>query len=82
MQQFFIAIILMLGIKALLQNNRQVRITAVLMLMALLLQVSLGIANVVMNLPLFIAVAHNGVAALLLLTLITMLHLSILNRSK
>ncbi len=75
-------IILMLGIKALLQNNRQVRITAVLMLMALLLQVSLGIANVVMHLPLFIAVAHNGVAALLLLTLITMLHLSILNRSK
>jgi cytochrome c oxidase assembly protein subunit 15 len=36
----------------------------------LLLQVSLGIANVVLHLPLGVAVAHNGVAALLLLSLI------------
>ncbi|WP_444929190.1 COX15/CtaA family protein [Microbulbifer sp. SSSA002] len=38
---------------------------------ALLLQVSLGIANVVMYLPLGIAVAHNAGAAFLLLSLLT-----------
>jgi cytochrome c oxidase assembly protein subunit 15 len=36
----------------------------------LFIQVSLGICNIVLHLPLAIAVAHNGVAALLLLTLI------------
>jgi cytochrome c oxidase assembly protein subunit 15 len=36
----------------------------------LALQVSLGISNVVFNLPLAVAVAHNGVAALLLLALV------------
>ncbi len=40
----------------------------------LLLQVSLGIANVVMHLPLGIAVAHNAVAALLLLSMVTLTH--------
>jgi len=38
----------------------------------LILQVTLGILNVVMLLPLPIAVAHNGVAALLLLSLVTL----------
>ncbi|WP_237059886.1 COX15/CtaA family protein [Microbulbifer sediminum] len=38
---------------------------------ALLLQVSLGIANVVMSLPLPVAVAHNAGAALLVLGLLT-----------
>ena len=42
----------------------------------LLLQVSLGITNVLAQLPLPIAVAHNGVAALLLLTLLTIFWLS------
>jgi cytochrome c oxidase assembly protein subunit 15 len=41
----------------------------------LLLQVSLGIANVVASLPLLNAVAHNGVAALLLLSLIGFLYI-------
>ncbi|MFO8025141.1 COX15/CtaA family protein [Thiohalophilus sp.] len=41
----------------------------------LLLQVSLGIANVLLSLPLGVAVAHNGVGALLLLTLVTLNHL-------
>ncbi len=36
----------------------------------LVIQVSLGIANVLFSLPLPVAVAHNGVAALLLLTLV------------
>lgn len=40
----------------------------------LIAQVSLGVANVVFGLPLAIAVLHNGVAALLLLSLVTVLH--------
>lgn len=36
----------------------------------LLLQIGLGISNVLFSLPLAVAVAHNGVAALLLLTLV------------
>ena len=41
---------------------------------ALLVQVGLGIGNVVGHLPLPVAVAHNGGAALLLLTLLTLIH--------
>jgi cytochrome c oxidase assembly protein subunit 15 len=52
------------------------RRTATLMLALLLLQLGLGITNVVGHLPLGVAVAHNGVAALLLLTLITTLRIS------
>ena len=40
----------------------------------LLLQVVLGIANVLFQLPLGLAVAHNGGAALLLLTVLTLVH--------
>lgn len=45
-----------------------------LLLFVLIAQVSLGIINVVYSLPLFIAVAHNGVGALLLLTMVTLNH--------
>lgn len=46
-----------------------------LALLAILgLQIGLGIANVVAQLPLPVAVAHNGGAALLLLTLISLVH--------
>jgi cytochrome c oxidase assembly protein subunit 15 len=45
-----------------------------LMLMVLLLQVALGITNVLTHLPIPVAVAHNGVAAMLLLSLITLNH--------
>ena len=49
------------------ENRTQVRM-AWLLLGALLLQVALGITNVLGHLPLPVAVAHNGGAALLLLT--------------
>jgi len=39
----------------------------------LLLQVALGVGNVVLGLPLPVATAHNGVAALLLLTMLALL---------
>jgi len=47
---------------------------------ALALQVGLGIANVIWHLPLPVAVAHNGGAALLLVALVTLVH--ILTRSQ
>lgn len=40
----------------------------------LVLQVALGISNVLLSLPLSIAVAHNGIAVMLLLSLVTLLH--------
>ncbi len=40
----------------------------------LLLQVGLGISNVVFHFPVSVAVAHNGVGALLLLCMVTILH--------
>lgn len=48
------------------------RRVAVLLKLLLVTQIALGILNVVAKLPLGVAVAHNGVAALLLLTLITL----------
>ena len=56
---------------------RQARVVnklAILLICVLLSQIGLGIANVVLSLPLGIAVIHNGVGALLLLTLVTINH--------
>lgn len=50
--------------------NRKIKQVAALTAGILCLQVGLGISNVVFELPLLIAVAHNGVAALLLTSLI------------
>lgn len=50
------------------------RTAGLLLLIVLAAQVSLGIGNVVLSLPLPVAVAHNGVGALLLLTLVTLNH--------
>lgn len=40
----------------------------------LLLQLSLGLANIIFHFPVFVAVAHNLVGALLLLSMITLIH--------
>jgi len=55
------------------QPERKIRLIAKILLVILSLQVSLGIANVMFQLPLSIAVAHNLVAAILLITLVTLL---------
>jgi cytochrome c oxidase assembly protein subunit 15 len=47
---------------------------AKVLLAVLALQVGLGIANILWQLPLPLAAAHNAGAALLLLTLITLVH--------
>ncbi|MBP8198566.1 MAG: COX15/CtaA family protein [Chromatiaceae bacterium] len=71
-------VFLYLGILALLVLRRAAypvqRRLAQALLLVLLLQVGLGIANIVTKLPLDLAVAHNGGAALLLLTLLTLVH--------
>ena len=66
------AALLALAIPALRANATRPAARALLAL--LFIQLSLGIANVVLNLPLMVAVAHNGVAALLLLSVVTLLH--------
>ena len=66
------AVLLALALPALRANAT--RPAARRLLALLFIQLSLGIANVVFNLPLMVAVAHNGVAALLLLSVVTLLH--------
>ncbi|MDY6984688.1 MAG: COX15/CtaA family protein, partial [Pseudomonadota bacterium] len=53
-------------------GGREMRSHATLMFVILLIQLGLGISNVVWSLPLAIAVAHNAVGALLLLSLVTL----------
>lgn len=52
------------------------RLAGIALLAALGVQIGLGIANVVANLPLPVAVAHNGGAAILLLCLLFLLHMT------
>ena len=59
-----------LGLSALRSADPGIRRVAGLVLAALVLQISLGISNVLFALPLPVAVAHNGGAALLLLSLV------------
>lgn len=65
-------VILAVGLYALVRSGGAVRRTAAFLLFALCAQVSLGIANVLLRLPLPVAVAHNSFAALLMLSLLTL----------
>lgn len=56
------------------RHTQGLRASAATLLILLILQILLGIANVMMQLPLGIAVAHNGVAALLLMTMVTLIY--------
>ena len=64
------------SVLAMLGKNKTLFRCGLVVLVCLLAQVSLGIANVLLVLPLPVAVAHNGVAALLLMALIALLHFS------
>lgn len=55
-------------------TNRLVRRLSFLTFSLLIIQILLGVSNVLLLLPLKIAVAHNGTAALLLLSLVTLLY--------
>jgi cytochrome c oxidase assembly protein subunit 15 len=56
------------------RGGAALRRTAMVGIGLLILQVLLGISNILLHLPLAVAVAHNVVAALLLLTVVTLLY--------
>ncbi|MBL4607413.1 MAG: COX15/CtaA family protein [Pseudomonadales bacterium] len=53
-------------------ESRIVKMVSVAVLLLLVTQLSLGVANVLLHLPIPVAVSHNGVAALLLLSLVSL----------
>lgn len=57
-----------------LQGARNLRSMGLVVLFVLILQIALGISNVLLQLPLSIAVAHNAIGALLLLVVVTINH--------
>lgn len=56
------------------RSGKGLRGAAAALLLILIAQILLGMVNVLWSLPLAIAVAHNGVAALLLLAVVTLLY--------
>lgn len=56
-------------------RDEKLRRVGILMGLILLLQIGLGITNVLASLPLVVAVIHNAVGALLLLSVITLNHM-------
>jgi heme a synthase len=54
---------------------------ALWVMLVLIAQISLGISNVVLSLPLPVAVAHNGVAVLLLMSMAALVHYSGLKKT-
>ncbi|WP_131781052.1 COX15/CtaA family protein [Legionella gresilensis] len=55
-------------------KDKAMRVLAILIILLILIQITLGALNVIYLLPLSIAVAHNGIAALLLATSLSMLY--------
>lgn len=55
---------------------KPLRVGALIAIVLVILQFSLGVMNVMFLLPLSVAVAHNGVAALLLASVFSLLHFS------
>ncbi len=70
-----------LGINTLRQGG-SLRAAAAVLLLLLATQISLGVANVWLRLPLPVAAAHNAVAALLLLALLTVTHILVRRTSR
>jgi cytochrome c oxidase assembly protein subunit 15 len=67
---------LWLGFKILMTPAYQsLKNAGIALLVVVFLQFILGVSNVLLSLPLLVAVAHNGGGALLLLTLVTLNHL-------
>jgi heme a synthase len=57
-------------------NNKPIRLAAGFAALLVVIQFSLGIMNVIYLLPIGVAVAHNGVAALLMATMLMMVYLT------
>ena len=71
---FVIVSVYLIWLSFRLMKNRELMPLGLLLLSLLSTQVALGIANVTLGLPLLVAVAHNGVAALLLLSMVALLY--------
>ena len=67
-------VIAYVGLRNIFTNTRSLKLTGTIVLILLIIQILLGIGNVKLGLPILVAVAHNGVAALLLLSLVTLLY--------
>ena len=67
----------LLSVVAILSQNRVVKLFGISTFCLLCLQFCLGLLNIIMNLPIYIAVAHNGVAALLLISVGAVLYHSL-----
>lgn len=67
----------LLGLSSLIlikQSSTYLKVSAIVLMALVIIQFSLGILNVVYLLPIQVAVAHNGIAALLLAQVFCMLH--------
>ena len=71
---FVILSLYLIWLSTRLMKNRELMPLGLTVLFLLAVQVALGITNVSFNLPLVVATAHNGVAALLLLSMVTLLY--------
>jgi cytochrome c oxidase assembly protein subunit 15 len=71
---FIVLSLYLIWLSSRLMKNRELMPLGITVLVLLGIQVALGISNVVFNLPLIVATAHNGVAALLLLTVVILLY--------
>ena len=60
------------AIRAILDTGPKIKLAGVILLLVLLTQFSLGVANILLTLPIAVAVTHNGVAALLLLSMLAL----------
>jgi cytochrome c oxidase assembly protein subunit 15 len=75
-----VLVLLGVAIRALFGQGRSARVIGCVILVLVCVQAVLGIANVLMVRPLPVAVAHNAVAALLLLSLVALLHSACVRR--
>lgn len=55
-------------------SNRFIRSVAIMTIVCLIIQILLGITNIIALLPLTVAIAHNATAALLLILVLTLTH--------
>jgi cytochrome c oxidase assembly protein subunit 15 len=69
------------ALRAMLGRSPRSRFIGAAVLGLLCLQIALGVSNVLLSLPLPVAVAHNATAALLLLALTALLRQAVINRS-
>lgn len=71
---FIVVSLYLIWLSTRLMKNRELMPLGVTVIALLVTQVGLGISNVMFNLPLVVATAHNGVAALLLLSIVVLLY--------